>query len=104
MALFQPQSKASRQGSMSKGERRRYIVKEVTSSPAWMGTLWGVGCRHLASAEALFARKVEASKVDRMEGSSALLLIDRVEGKVLRSVGSTDPVTTARSFGEDVPE
>ena len=51
---------------MSKGE--------VTSSPAWTGILWSVGCRHLASAEALFARKVEASKADGMEGSSAFLL------------------------------
>ena len=89
---------------MSKGKRRRYTVKEVTSSPAWTGILWSVGCRHLASAEALFARKVEASKADGMEGSSALLLIDRVEGKVLKSVGSPDPVTTARLFGEDVSE
>ncbi len=81
---------------MSKGERRRYIVKEVTSSPVWTGILWGVGCRRLASAEALFARKVEASKADGMEGSSAFLLIDRVEGKVLKSVGSPDPVNHSK--------
>ena len=79
-------------------------MKEVTASPAWTETLRGVGCNHLVSAETLFARKAAANKAAGIEGSTALLLIDRVEGKVLKSVGSPDPVTTARSFGEDVSE
>jgi hypothetical protein len=85
-----------------KGERRRYIVKEVTSSPGWTGTLWGIGCSKLTSAEALFARKVEQNKADGMQNSSALLLIDRLERKVLKSEGSKDPIKTARFFGEDI--
>ena len=74
--------------------RRRYVVKSVTSSPAWSGTVWGYGCKHLASAEALFER--QASEVDAY---SALLLIDREERKVLRSKGTNDPVKTASNFG-----
>ncbi len=37
---------------------RRFVVKMVTrGSPAWSGTLWAYGCKHLASAEALFERR-----------------------------------------------
>ena len=63
----------------------------VTSSPAWTGTLWTVGCKHLSSAEALFERK-------RTNGD-AMLLVDRETGKVLRSVGFEDPEQGARYFG-----
>jgi hypothetical protein len=74
---------------------RRFVVKMVTmGSPAWSGTVWATGCKHLASAEALFARKtVEVASGD------ALLLIDRQQRKVLRSVGSSDPEKTAARFG-----
>jgi hypothetical protein len=58
------------------------------------GTVWGYGCKHLASAEALFDR--QAGEVDAL---TALLLIDRDERKVLRSKGTNDPVTTANNFG-----
>jgi hypothetical protein len=87
---------------MRQSECRRYVVKEVTSSPGRTGTLWAVGCTHLASAEALFERKVQESIADGMEGSSAFLLIDRLEKKVLKSVGSRNPIKTARYFGDDV--
>jgi hypothetical protein len=73
---------------------RRYVVKMVTSSPAWTGTVWGYGCARLSSAEALFQRKV----VDVVP-CSALLLIDREERKVIRSTGTDDPVKTAIYFG-----
>jgi hypothetical protein len=74
---------------------RRFVVKMVTmGSPAWSGTVWTKGCKHLASAEALFARKVE-----EVESGDALLLIDRERRKVLRSVGSSDPEKTAAWFG-----
>jgi hypothetical protein len=75
---------------------RRYVVKMVTSSPAWTGTVWAFGCKHLASAQALFHRRsgdVEAGDC------SALLLIDRDEGKVLQSVGTNDPEQTVSYFG-----
>jgi hypothetical protein len=75
--------------------RRRYLVSMVTmGSPAWSGTIWAVGCKHLGSAEALFARK--AGEVDN---GDALLLIDREQRKVLRSVGSSDPEKTVAWFG-----
>jgi hypothetical protein len=77
-------------------ERRRYVVKQVTSSPAWSGTLRSIGCKHLASAEALFDRQAEDWETDTY---SALLLIDREDRKVLRSVGSGDPDKTATYFG-----
>jgi hypothetical protein len=45
----------------------------VTSWPGWTGTVWAFGCKHLASAEALFERRaVEVSPGDY----TALLLID----------------------------
>jgi hypothetical protein len=74
---------------------RRYVVKMVTAgSPAWSGTVWGYGCKHLKSAEALFRRKsVEVEKGD------ALFLIDRHRRVVLRSLGSTNPKKTADAFG-----
>jgi hypothetical protein len=56
--------------------------------------LWGYGCEHLASAEALFERR--ASEVDAY---GALLLIDPEERKVLRSTGTNDPVKRANYFG-----
>ena len=72
---------------------RRYVVKMVTSWSGWTGTVWAYGCKHLASAEALFARQeVEVSPGDY----SALLLIDRQEHQILRSKGTKDPVKTAR--------
>ena len=70
---------------------RRYLVRAVASSPGWTGTLWATGCAHLASAEALFERKLE-------EGNP-MLLIDREERKVLRSVGFEDPDQGMRFFG-----
>ena len=74
---------------------RRYVVKMVTrGSPGWSGTLWGCGCKHLRSAEALFERR--AGEVGPGDG---LLLIDRQERKVLCSEGSDDPVKTANWFG-----
>jgi hypothetical protein len=73
--------------------RRRYVVKMVTTSPGWTGTCWAFGCKHLDSAEALFARaSAEAS-------GGALLLLDREERRVIRSIGCTDPVKTADYFG-----
>jgi hypothetical protein len=75
---------------------RRYVVKMVTSWSGWTGTVWAYGCKHLASAEALFARReVEVSPGDY----SALLLIDRQEHQILRSKGTKDPVKTAGLFG-----
>ncbi len=76
--------------------RRRYAVKMVTmgSPGGWSGTLWAVGCKHLSSAEALFARKT--SEVGSGDG---LLLIDQEQNKILRSVGSADPKKTAAWFG-----
>ena len=75
--------------------RRRYAVKMVTTgSPGWSGTLWAVGCKHLSSVDALFARK--AAEVGRGDG---LMLFDREQKKVLRSVGSSDPKKTAAWFG-----
>src|SRR3954452_4379745 len=62
-------------------------------SPGWSGTLWAIGCKHLSSADALFSRR--ASEV---EPGDALLLIDREEKKVLRSLGSSDPEKTAEWF------
>ena len=74
---------------------RRFVVKMVTrGSPAWSGTLWAYGCKHLASAEALFERR--AGEVGPGDG---LLLIDRQERKILRANGSADPVRTASWFG-----
>ncbi len=71
---------------------RRYVVKFVTSSPGWTGTVWAYGCKHLASAEVLFERKeVEVGAGD------GLLLIDRQERIILRAKGSADPVRTANS-------
>ena len=65
--------------------RRRYVVKMVTSWPGWTGTVWAYGCKHLASAEALFERR----EIEVSPGSySALLLIDRQEQQVLRSKGT----------------
>lgn len=75
---------------------RRYVVKMVTSSPGWTGTVWAFGCKHLASAQALFHRR--SSECEAGDGS-ALLLIDRDEGKVLQSVGTNDPEKTAHYFG-----
>jgi hypothetical protein len=73
--------------------RRRYVVKLVTESPAWSGTVWGYGCKHLASAEALFARHE-----DEVDSSSALVLLDREQGKVLRCKGA-DSTRAAQYFG-----
>jgi hypothetical protein len=73
---------------------RRFVVKAVTSTPIWTGTLWAVGCKKLASAEALFDRKVaEVSHAD------ALLLLDQQERVVVRSAGAIDPVKAAAYFG-----
>jgi hypothetical protein len=77
-------------------------VKEVVSTPVWTGTAWALGCTRLSSAEALFERKVAESKADRTGEGAAILLIDRVERRVIRSSGTGDPVKTARYFGEDV--
>jgi len=77
-------------------ERRRYVVKSVTSWPGWTGTLRCIGCKHLTSAEVLFDRQAEEWEADP---STALLLIDREDRKVLRSVGSSDPDKTASYFG-----
>lgn len=74
--------------------RRRYTVKYVTSTPAWTGTVWAYGCKHLASAEALFDRRA-----DEVSAVSALLLLDNEEKKILRSKGSDDPVRTAQYLG-----
>jgi hypothetical protein len=71
--------------------KRRYLVKAVASSPMWTGTLWATACAHLSSAEALFERK--------LEDGDAMLLIDREERKVLRSVGFKDPEQGMRFFG-----
>jgi hypothetical protein len=76
--------------------RRRYVVKQVTSTPAWTGTLRCISCKHLASAETLFERQAEEWEPDPY---SALLLIDWQEKKVLRNVGSKDPEKTAAYFG-----
>lgn len=73
---------------------RRYVVKMVASSPGWTGTVWAFGCKHLASAQALFHRRSSEAG-----DSSALLLIDRDEGKVLESVGTNDPEKVVRYFG-----
>jgi hypothetical protein len=73
---------------------RRFVVKAVTSTPAWTGTLWAVGCKNRASAEALFDRKAT-----EVSSGDALLLLDRQERVVVRSVGTTDPVKTAAYFG-----
>jgi hypothetical protein len=73
------------------GMKRRYLVKAVASSPMWTGTLWATACKHLFSAEALFERK--------LEDDDAMLLIDRQERKVLRSVGFEDPDQGVRFFG-----
>jgi hypothetical protein len=76
--------------------RRRYVVKMVTSWPGWTGIVWAYGCKHLASAEALFERR----EVEVSPGSySALLLIDRQEQQILRSKGTNDPVKTAGLSG-----
>ena len=71
--------------------QRRYLVKAVTSSPVYSGTVWAIACTKLSSAEALFERKLEAG--------DPMLLIDREAGKVLRSVGFDDPERGARYFG-----
>jgi len=71
--------------------QRRYLVKAVTSSPVWTGALWGIACTRPSSAEALFER--------RLKEGDPMLLIDREEGKVLRSVGFDDPEKAARYFG-----
>ena len=64
---------------------RRYVVKEVASSPGWTGCLWAVGCKYMASAMRLFEQK----SVDyQAGGGAALLLIDRQKRVVLRSRGS----------------
>jgi hypothetical protein len=81
---------------------RRYLVKEVVSTSVWTGVAWAVGCTHLTSAEALFERKVAESKADSTDQGAAILLIDRVERRVIRSSGTRDPVKAARYFGEDV--
>ena len=74
---------------------RGYVVKMVTmGSPAWSGTLWAIGCKHLSSAEALFSRRAP-----EIGPGDALLLIDREEQKVLRSVGTSDPAKTIGWFG-----
>lgn len=77
-------------------EGRRYVVKLVSTSPAWTGIIWSVACKHFTSAERLYER--HASKIDPGSGS-ALLLMDRHARKVVRSVGSTDPKKTAIWFG-----
>jgi len=69
--------------------RRRYVVKLVTESPGWSETVWGYGCKHLASAEELFARHE-----DEVDIYSALVLLDREQGKVLRCKGA-DPIRAA---------
>jgi hypothetical protein len=74
---------------------RQFIVKAVASTPAWTGTLWAIGCKHLASAEALFDRKA----ADMSDGGAALLLIDRQERVVVRSVGAIDAAKVADYFG-----
>jgi hypothetical protein len=81
---------------------RRYVVKEVVSTPGWTGVAWAVGFTRLPSAEVLSERKVAESKADRTDQGAAILLIDRVERRVIGSSGSRDPVKTARYFGEDV--
>ena len=81
---------------------RRYLVKEVVSTPVWTGVAWAFGCTHLPSAEALFERKVAESKADRADQGAAILLIDRVERRVIKSTGTRDPAKTARFFGDDV--
>jgi hypothetical protein len=74
---------------------RRFLVKMVTwGSPRWSGTLWAYGCKHLVSAEALFERRE-----NDVGSGGGLLLIDRQEGKILRAMGSDDPVMTANWFG-----
>lgn len=78
--------------------QRRYIVKAVTASPAWTGTLWAIGCTHLASAEATFTRKAHEAS----QSGAAVLLIDRVEKRLLKWMGTSDPLLTARTFGEQV--
>jgi hypothetical protein len=76
---------------------RRFAVKLVASSPGWTGTVSCTGCVHLASAEALFERKAKSEETG--EPYSALLLLDRQERRVLRSLGSGDPEKTAAFFG-----
>ena len=75
--------------------QRRYVVKEVTSTPHWSGCLWGTGCKHLWSAIRLYERKLKEFD----DSGSALLLLDRVKRRVVRSAGTADPKKEADYFG-----
>jgi hypothetical protein len=74
---------------------RRYVFKFVTrGSPAWSGKVWAIGCKHLASAEALFDRRRH-----EVEPGDALLLIDREAQAVLRAEGTPEPEKVANWYG-----
>ena len=102
-AISRPKANSQRQGGgltqIDEGEgvtmRRRYVVKLVTNWPGWSGTVWGYGCKHLASAEALYARHE-----DEVDSFSTLVLLDREQGKVLRCKGA-DPIRAAQYFASD---
>jgi hypothetical protein len=76
---------------------RRYIVKGYVSHPGWSGCAWAYSCKTVEAAERCFAKKSAAS--DENSNADVVLLIDRLERKVLRAVGTDDPVRAANFYG-----
>jgi len=79
---------------------RRYIVKGYAGHPGWSGCTWANSCVTLQAAEALFAKKASGMQAGAAN-ADAILLIDRQERRVLKSVGTDDPVKLANAYGRE---
>jgi len=77
---------------------RRYIVKGYAGHPGWSGCTWANSCVKLQAAEALFAKKAIGMEAGTAN-ADAILLIDREERRILKSIGTDDPVRLANSYG-----
>ena len=79
---------------------RRYIVKGYAGHPVWSGCTWANSCVTLQAAEALFAKKASGMQAGAAN-ADAILLIDRQERRILKSVGTDDPVKLANAYGRE---
>src|SRR5262245_16335847 len=91
---------AGQAGTANAKQRKgpRYVVKAYAGSTGWSGSTFAYACTTLEDAENCFAEKVSDFE-SCFANAEAILLIDRLEHRVLGAAGTNDPVKLADFYG-----